>query len=145
MRHTVTILAALVIGIGALSGCGQDSPSSGSGNSASSESAGSDISAYCAAVKDLGDLTAQQGSDELVIKAREIAEVAPADIKADWETFADSHEAALDALNFGIDPSDPSSSLEQMQKKQTSAQDSTAKMAQSAKNIGDHITKTCGK
>ncbi|WP_406274211.1 hypothetical protein OH799_00710 [Nocardia sp. NBC_00881] len=145
MRHTVTILAALVICIGALSGCGQDSPSSGSDNAASSESAGSDTSAYCAAVKDLGDLTAQQGSDELVIKAREIAGIAPADIAADWETFADAHEAVLDALNFDIDPSDPTSSLEQMQKKQTSAQDNTDKMAKSSKNIGDHITKTCGK
>ncbi|MEV6326100.1 hypothetical protein AB0M45_33820 [Nocardia sp. NPDC051787] len=145
MRHTITILTAIAIGAAALSGCGKDSSPSADREAASPASNdSSSTSAYCAAVKDLGDIGTQLNSDELNLKAREVAAVAPAEIQADWENFADAQEAVLDAGNTDLDPTDPSA-LQELQQRAATAQENSDKLNRAVPKIMDHITKTCEK
>lgn len=147
MRSTVITIATIIVGLGALSGCAGKDSSSASSSSSSHASASDNSSAteYCAAVENMGDLSAQSSSNDLVAKSRKIAEIAPADIKADWETFADAQEASMAALNTKLDTSDPSKSLAEMQSKMGSLEENSTRMMTAAQNIGTHIETTCGK
>ncbi|WP_406232850.1 hypothetical protein [Nocardia sp. NBC_01009] len=83
MHRIRTAATVFAHGAGILAGC-----SDGDGKS------GSD---YYAAVKDLGggSYVPNTASSETVPKMREVAEVAPDEIKADWERFADAQEKLM--------------------------------------------------
>ncbi|MBF6182038.1 hypothetical protein [Nocardia otitidiscaviarum] len=145
MRRTTMIILAVTISVGALSGCSRTSSEtsapSGAGTSTTAAASGASTAEYCEAVEELGDLAAASTSAELIAKARRIAEVAPADIRADWVAFADASEAGLDLSE--IDFSNPDTAIEELQGKTVEAQQNATKLTNASTNIGKHITRTC--
>lgn len=102
MRRTGVFLASVVLALGALSAC-----------------SGADKE-YCDKVKDLGNDFMSQASSgkagENAAKFQEVADVAPDDVKDDWQTFAD----AMKALDE--DPSSAASKIGDIQSASTAIQ-----------------------
>jgi hypothetical protein len=102
MRRTGVFLASVVLALGALSAC----------SSADKE--------YCDKVKDMGNDFMSQASagnpGSSAAKFQEIADVAPDDVKDDWQTFADAMKA------IDEDPKSATSKLGDIQSASTNIQ-----------------------
>jgi hypothetical protein len=90
MFRVKTVAAVSAVGACVLVGCGHGAASGGSST------------AYCDAVKGL--VVRRIASSDSAPKMREIAEVAPEEIKADWRRFADIQEQLLSAASTGSTP-----------------------------------------
>ncbi|WP_280265539.1 hypothetical protein [Nocardia wallacei] len=128
-----TAVAACAVTVGVLSGC----------------SSGDSSSAYCDAVKDMGTVSTDPGSSsaEMVSKSRKIAEVAPDDIKSDWETYANSLEQINknNASMTSTDLSDPTRGLADMRAKSEANAAAAGQLGTSAQKVTQHMDKTCKK
>ncbi|MBF6214171.1 hypothetical protein IU433_11910 [Nocardia puris] len=132
MRRTIMAVTIAALGAGVLSGCFGD------------DSSGSN-SAYCQAVEDLGGITATPNSSgDLVTKSRKVADVAPSDIKADWEAFADAQEQ-VSKTTSDLDLTNPEQSLQDMQANATAAQEAAEKLGEVAPRLSKHVEDNCGK
>lgn len=157
MRRIGTWAAAIVLGAGALAGCGGDDSSSaeddgGSGGSDSS----AESSDYCDRIDGFADTLMGSGSaqdlEDLRTTAEELADDAPDEVSAEWGKIRDAFNALDDKLEeAGLsleDLQDPTAlSAEQQQALVSINEDLVAvgeEVGTAGQTISEHAETECG-
>ena len=124
MRQTVIVFAAFAIGAAVLTGCG------------STESA---PSAYCKEAASTVGKDNPGDTAALTIRAHKLADLAPPEIKADWQAISANADSSKDfAKKLQADPKAAEAEVLQMQQKM-------GKLQASAKKISEYNNKNCSK
>ncbi|WP_280454572.1 hypothetical protein [Nocardia brasiliensis] len=118
-----------IIGVGLLTGCGSTDSSS----------------EYCAAAAELGKISIRAGTTttDMVSKSRNVAAVAPADIKADWEIYAKAQERLAAAGKTPTDLSDPTKALDSLDTRARETEEAAAALSAATPKITTHLEQNC--
>lgn len=141
MRRIGTWTAAMVLGAGALAGCGGDDSSGGG------DEAGGDTGSYCETLEGFRDtlqnLTSAAGIREFEDAADELADQAPDEVSAEWKQMKDAFDSLDDKLEEqGLtleDLENPTPSAEQ-QEKLTAIQEEMSTLGEDLDSAGKTIT-----